>query len=184
MHKCLVLVSAFAFGLALASQPPVQVFADDKSPSPPAVSERALKIHHSGLLFDGHNDLPWRLRSAGDMSFKTIDIAQRSTKGQTDIPRMREGGLKAQFWSVYIPSEHPDPARTVLEQIDLVHRMVKRLSKRSRAGKVGRRRRADRQGGQDRLSDRHRRRRRDRERSGDAAYLSRSGRGLHDAHPQ
>ncbi len=39
---------------------------------------------------------------------------------------MREGGLKAQFWSVYIPSEHPNPARTVTEQIDIVHRMVER----------------------------------------------------------
>ena len=34
--------------------------------------------------------------------------------------------MKAQFWSVYIPSEHPDPARTVTEQIDLVRRMVER----------------------------------------------------------
>ena len=39
---------------------------------------------------------------------------------------MREGGLKAQFWSVYIPSEQKDPARTVTEQIDVVHRMVER----------------------------------------------------------
>ena len=39
---------------------------------------------------------------------------------------MRAGGLKAQFWSVYIPSEHIAPARTVIEQIDLVHRMVER----------------------------------------------------------
>ena len=42
------------------------------------------------------------------------------------MPRLREGGVKAQFWSVYIPSEHPNPARTVTEQIDLVHRMVER----------------------------------------------------------
>ena len=49
-----------------------------------------------------------------------------SDSGQTDIPRLREGGLKAQFWSVYIPSEHENPARTVTEQIDLVHRMVER----------------------------------------------------------
>ena len=34
--------------------------------------------------------------------------------------------MKAQFWSVYIPSEHPNPARTVTEQIDLVRRMVER----------------------------------------------------------
>ena len=57
---------------------------------------------------------------------ESLDIAKRLPSGQTDIPRMREGGLKAQFWSVYIPSEHPFPARTVTEQIDLVHRMVEK----------------------------------------------------------
>lgn len=90
------------------------------------VSERALKVHHSGMLFDGHNDLPWRLRTIGDLSFAKFDLNRRQTTGQTDIPRLREGGVKAQFWSVYIPSEHENPARTVLEQIDLVHRMVER----------------------------------------------------------
>ena len=92
----------------------------------PPVSERARKVHSAGLLFDGHNDLPWRLREDGDVKFETLDLSKRLSTGQTDIPRMREGGLKAQFWSVYIPSEHTNPARTVTEQIDLVHRMVER----------------------------------------------------------
>src|SRR5258708_11212784 len=101
---------------------PPPAIADD----PPPVSERARKVHNSGMLFDGHNDLPWRLRAAGDMGFESLDISKRLPSGQTDIPRPREGGLKAQFWSVYIPSEHENPARTVVEQIDLVHRMVER----------------------------------------------------------
>jgi membrane dipeptidase len=92
----------------------------------PEVSERARRIHASGLLFDGHNDLPWRLRSEGDVAFTRLDISRRLTGGQTDLPRLRAGGVKAQFWSVYIPSEHPNPARTVTEQIDLVLRMVER----------------------------------------------------------
>ena len=93
---------------------------------PPEVSERARRVHAGGMLFDGHNDLPWLLRSEGDVSFTRLDIGRRLAKGQTDLPRLREGGVKAQFWSVYIPSEHPDPARTVTEQIDLVQRMVER----------------------------------------------------------
>jgi membrane dipeptidase len=97
--------------------------ADDKLPP---VSAQARRVHAAGLLFDGHNDLPWRLRIDGDVKFETLDLSKRLSSGQTDIPRMREGGLKAQFWSVYIPSEHPNPARTVTEQIDLVHRMVER----------------------------------------------------------
>jgi membrane dipeptidase len=94
----------------------------------PPVSERARSVHAAALLFDGHNDLPWRLRIDGDVAFKLLDIGKRLPTGQTDIPRAREGGLKAQFWSVYIPSEHPNPARTVAEQIDLVHRMAERYS--------------------------------------------------------
>jgi membrane dipeptidase len=92
----------------------------------PEVSERARRVHDSAILFDGHNDLPWHLRERGDVRFERIDLAQRLKRGQTDIPRLREGGVKAQFWSVYIPSEHSNPARTVTEQIDLVHRMVER----------------------------------------------------------
>ncbi len=92
----------------------------------PPVSERAKRVHAAGMLFDGHNDLPWRLRQDGDMAFTKFDLSKRLGSGHTDIPRLREGGVKAQFWSVYIPSEQPNPARTVAEQVDLVHRMVER----------------------------------------------------------
>ena len=95
---------------------------------------RPSKIHAAGMLFDGHNDLPWRLRTEGDMALEKFDLSKRLDSGQTDIPRLREGGVKAQFWSVYIPSEHANPARTVTEQIDLVHRMVEQYPDDLRAG--------------------------------------------------
>jgi membrane dipeptidase len=98
---------------------------DDEAKLSP-VSEHARQVHAAGMLFDGHNDLPWRLRTEGDFALTKFDLSQRLDSGQTDIPRLREGGVKAQFWSVYIPSEHPNPARTVTEQIDLVRRMVER----------------------------------------------------------
>jgi len=94
--------------------------------APAEVSEHARRVHDTAILFDGHNDLPWALRERGDIRFERIDLAKRLKKGQTDLPRLREGGVKAQFWSVYIPSEQPHPARTVADQIDLVHRMVER----------------------------------------------------------
>src|SRR5271154_1932072 len=99
---------------------------DEPAAALPPVSERARQVHAAGMLFDGHNDLPWRLRTEGDFALSKIDLSQRLDSGHTDIPRLREGGVKAQFWSVYIPSEHPNPARTVTEQIDLVRRMVER----------------------------------------------------------
>jgi len=94
--------------------------------APPEVSEQARRVHDSALLFDGHNDLPWLMRERGDVKFEKIDLASGFAKAQTDIPRLRAGGVKAQFWSVYIPSEIPNPARVVTEQIDLVHRMVEK----------------------------------------------------------
>jgi membrane dipeptidase len=104
-----------ALALATAAQDPGR---------PAPVSERARAVHLEGLLFDGHNDLPWRLRQEGDVAFGAIDVGRRLEDGQTDIPRLREGGLDAQFWSVYIPSDHPNPSQTVAEQIDLVHRLA------------------------------------------------------------
>jgi membrane dipeptidase len=109
--------------LATVAAMPGAVQADDGAFP---VSDRARRVHASGMLWDGHNDLPWRLRTEGDMALRKFDLSKRLDSGQTDIPRLREGGVKAQFWSVYIPSEHADPARTVTEQIDLVHRLVRK----------------------------------------------------------
>jgi len=99
----------------------------EAKPAAPEVSERARKVHASGMLFDGHNDLPWLLRTKGDMGLRKFDLSRRVEVAQTDIPRLREGGVKAQFWSVYIPSDHPNPTKTVVEQIDLVHRMIEKF---------------------------------------------------------
>ena len=98
--------------------------ADDHS-----VSERAKKIHQAGLLFDGHNDLPWQIWQQGGSSFEKMDIAKAQPKLHTDIPRLKNSGLKAQFWSVYVPAETDltgDALLKTMGQIDLVHKMVKK----------------------------------------------------------
>jgi membrane dipeptidase len=120
------MVLSISVGAAWAQQGPAAADAKGKADGLPLISDRARKVHAAGMLFDGHNDLPWRLRTDGDFSLTKFDLSRRLDSGQTDIPRLREGGVKAQFWSVYIPSEHPNPARTVTEQIDLVKRMVER----------------------------------------------------------
>jgi membrane dipeptidase len=117
---------AVALTIAATATGPGPAVAQDPGDRLPPISERARRVHAAGLLFDGHNDLPWRLRTEGDFALTKLDLSRRLDSGQTDIPRLRAGGVKAQFWSVYIPSEHPDPARTVTEQIDLVRRMVGR----------------------------------------------------------
>src|ERR1035438_2536692 len=82
-------------------------------------------------LIDGHNDLPWQYRKRSN-DLGAIDLAHDTSKLRppvvTDIPRLRAGGVGAQFWSVYVPPIPPGPSavQAVLEQIDVVHRMVAR----------------------------------------------------------
>ena len=91
--------------------------------------ERALALNRSAPLIDGHNDYPWAVREeAPTLDLAAVDIRGPQPLTMTDIPRLRAGGLGAQFWSVYVPASLQGQAatRTVLEQIDLVHRMVAR----------------------------------------------------------
>jgi membrane dipeptidase len=95
----------------------------------PAVSERARAVHKSAILIDGHNDLPWVVRSKAAFSFEKHDLAKRLGHDHTDIPRLREGGVKGQFWSVYVPADlakKGGAGRATMEQIDIVYRMVER----------------------------------------------------------
>lgn len=91
-------------------------------------SPKVAELHQRAILVDGHNDLPWRLLSKMGASFESFDLALRHEDGHTDIPRLREGGVDAQFFAAYVPSdlEGPGAARVALEQIDLIRRMVER----------------------------------------------------------
>ena len=82
-------------------------------------------------LIDGHNDLAWAIReNFGDLN--AVDLTALVAKTHTDIPRLVRGGVAGQFWSVYVPARLAGQAAVtaVLEQIDLVHRMVRRYPSR------------------------------------------------------
>lgn len=91
-------------------------------------ARKAAELHKHATVIDGHNDLPWRLLTKADADFDLFDLAVRHEDGHTDIPRLREGGVGAQFFAAYVPSDHEGPgaARFALEQIDLIQRMVAR----------------------------------------------------------
>ncbi|MFN8090744.1 MAG: dipeptidase [Vicinamibacteria bacterium] len=77
-------------------------------------------------MLDGHNDLPWAIRERAGGDVAAYDLRAR-TKGATDLARLREGRVGAQFFSVYVPADLPGGfARTQLEQIDTARRMVAR----------------------------------------------------------
>ena len=78
-------------------------------------------------VVDGHNDLPWALREQVRYDLDARDIAgPQHTHLHTDIPRLREGGVGAQFWSVYVRSDLPDAVPSTLEQIDCVRQLIDR----------------------------------------------------------
>jgi len=76
-------------------------------------------------LVDGHNDLPWVIYSdpqaRGDVG--AYDLNRVHQDGDTDIPRLKQSGLAAQFWSAFVPTEIDHPGRSVLEVIDVWRRM-------------------------------------------------------------
>ncbi len=89
--------------------------------------QRARALHDKIPLIDGHNDLPWQYRKVADNALSKIDIAQHQPGLHTDIPRLREGGVGGQFWSVYIPQTLPkgEHVRATMEQIDVVYNMLR-----------------------------------------------------------
>jgi membrane dipeptidase len=90
-------------------------------------------------VIDGHNDLPWEIRDRFASDLDAVDLKHNTallprtagaggeqTPLMTDIPRLRAGGVGAQFWSVWVPVESKDATavQLTIEQIDLVKRMA------------------------------------------------------------
>jgi membrane dipeptidase len=104
----------------------------DKPPrnrKPVKLTKEALQLHRAALVIDGHNDLPYQLRRRNDPFLRQIDIARPQKKLHTDIPRLRKGGVGAQFWSAYVSTatmKDHTAVRATLGQIDLIHRLVAR----------------------------------------------------------
>lgn len=89
------------------------------------VSSRALRLHRRAIVVDTHADTTQKL-----LFDETFDIGQRHDpeKGHVDIPRMREGGLDAVFFSIYIPATitGPEAVKRSLRLIDSVYDAVRR----------------------------------------------------------
>jgi membrane dipeptidase len=90
---------------------------------------RARALHRDTPLIDGHNDYPWALREQNaERDLDKLDIRMPQPKIHTDIPRLRQGGVGGQFWSVFVPAtlQGGSAVTATLEQIDVVHRMVRK----------------------------------------------------------
>ncbi|MDJ1137403.1 dipeptidase [Streptomyces iconiensis] len=99
----------------------------ERTPSPHLAHARTLLAAHP--VVDGHNDLPWALREQVLYDLDQRDVAHdQRAHLHTDIPRLREGGVGAQFWSVYVPAslKGDDAVSATLEQIDVVRLLAAR----------------------------------------------------------
>jgi membrane dipeptidase len=94
------------------------------------VSREAAALHDRAIVVDGHNDLPWRLRTEFGSRLEGFDLADRHDTGHTDIPRLKEGGVDVQIFAAYVPSDYIDrgAARVALEQIGLIKKLADRYS--------------------------------------------------------
>jgi membrane dipeptidase len=87
-----------------------------------SVSDKAKTLHSSSIVIDTHDDTTQRLL---DPSF---DISARHADGNIDVPRMRDGGLNAIFFSIWIPSKTvgPEAIKKAIDQIDTVREAVRK----------------------------------------------------------
>ena len=122
MHSFVLLLTGFFFIALTAACTP----AEESMPEDPV--ERAKALHAQVPLIDGHNDLPWQIRRKANRDVWSIDLDQPQPDFHTDIPRLREGMLGAQFWSVYVPvsMQGKEATRATMEEIDIVYEMIER----------------------------------------------------------
>ncbi|MFN2329808.1 MAG: dipeptidase [Chromatocurvus sp.] len=108
---------------------PVSLLAQDRE----AFLPQAIEVLERVPLIDGHNDLPGQYRRRVDYKFSELDIFDTTQNDDgptvhTDIPRLREGRVGAQWWSVYATADtsEPEALQTTMEQIDFVHGLAER----------------------------------------------------------
>ncbi len=115
--------------------------AEEAAPLDPAPIDPALQAAQAALeiapVFDGHNDVPIQLRARFDNQINDFDFSDTTGTGSsrpdgramhTDIARLAQGRVGAQYWSVYVPVSlsEPEAVQMTLEQIDVMKRLIDR----------------------------------------------------------
>lgn len=88
----------------------------------PKLWEKARKIHEDAIVIDTHCDTPMLMLE------RNLDIGKRSSESQVDLVRMKEGGLDAIFFAVFVSNDLDDkhPSKKAMEMIDEIHQQVER----------------------------------------------------------
>ena len=107
-------------GVAALWQPPVSQSMQGRDER---LWKEALRIHHSAIVIDTHSDVTSRILDHG------FDMGARATDGHMDIPRMKEGGLDAEFFAIYVAAKYAKEggaARRALDMMDVVYQQIER----------------------------------------------------------
>jgi membrane dipeptidase len=117
----------FSFVLVLTASVTIAAATPHSASAQDVHMEKVKRVLSRTPLIDGHNDLPWAIRNfeSAPMDVAAYDL-RGTAPGHTDLKRLREGMVGAQFWSVYIPSESVEEgaARYQLEQIDIARQII------------------------------------------------------------
>ena len=138
-HTALTLVAiAACLAAPIAAQDAESPTAEEAAPAPPAdpALQAALAALEVAPVFDGHNDVPIQLRRRFGNQINEFDFADTLDTGpevngapmHTDIARLVEGRVGAQYWSVYVPASlsEPEAVQMTIEQIDVTKRLIAR----------------------------------------------------------
>ena len=126
----IAVAAALALASPLAAQKAKPLVIDEAAAT--ATANAALEV---APIFDGHNDVPNQLRARVANQINSFDFEDTTHTGeahpqgavmQTDLVRLRQGKVGAQFWSVYVPSnpDEPEAVQEVIEQIDVTKRLI------------------------------------------------------------
>src|SRR5262245_63226002 len=135
-----ILALAVVFACAFVSRPAAFSQSQSSLTDDAKLRERAMKLHREAIVIDTHNDI------TSPMTDEGFDLGARDTSGklQTDIPRMKEGGLDAEFFAIYVAASYArngGSARRAMDMIDGVYEQARRhpesRSEERRVGKEG-----------------------------------------------
>jgi membrane dipeptidase len=120
-----ILALAVVFACAFVSRPAAFSQSQSSSTDDAKLRERAVKLHREAIVIDTHNDI------TSPMTDEGFDLGARDTSGklQTDIPRMKEGGLDAEFFAIYVSASYArngGSARRAMDMIDGVYEQARR----------------------------------------------------------
>ncbi|MBL8234068.1 MAG: dipeptidase [Bryobacterales bacterium] len=72
-----------------------------------------MKVHRSAILIDTHNDVT-------SATVAGLDIGKRRTEGHTDVPRLKEGGVGATFFAVFVSGSYVEGNRSANRTIEMI----------------------------------------------------------------